>query len=110
MSDAVLRDRAALVARVATLKVPEWTPKDNVKLVVDKEDKATPGEADEADVVAALGRLPAPSAVPVMVPQEFEKDDATNFHMDFIHSVANLRAANYGIPVGTQIVWRPFCY
>lgn len=29
---------------------------------------------------------------------EFEKDDDTNFHIDFIASVANLRARNYKIP------------
>jgi hypothetical protein len=27
----------------------------------------------------------------------FEKDDDTNFHMDFIRSFANLRARNYSI-------------
>jgi len=28
---------------------------------------------------------------------EFEKDDDTNFHIDFIHACANLRAINYQI-------------
>jgi ubiquitin-activating enzyme E1 len=28
---------------------------------------------------------------------EFEKDDDTNFHIDFIHNCANLRAVNYQI-------------
>lgn len=28
---------------------------------------------------------------------DFEKDDDTNFHMDFITACSNLRAANYGI-------------
>lgn len=28
-------------------------------------------------------------------PAEFEKDDDTNFHIDFIHAAANLRARNY---------------
>lgn len=30
-------------------------------------------------------------------PAEFEKDDDTNFHIDFIHAAANLRARNYKI-------------
>lgn len=30
-------------------------------------------------------------------PIEFEKDDDTNFHMDFIVASSNLRAENYGI-------------
>ena len=30
-------------------------------------------------------------------PNEFEKDDDLNFHMDFISAFGNLRARNYGI-------------
>ncbi len=30
-------------------------------------------------------------------PAEFEKDDENNFHIDYIHSVAVLRARNYNI-------------
>jgi len=33
-----------------------------------------------------------------LFPIEFEKDDDTNFHIDFIHAAANLRARNYKIP------------
>ena len=29
---------------------------------------------------------------------DFEKDDDTNFHMDFIVACSNLRAENYDIP------------
>jgi ubiquitin-activating enzyme E1 len=28
---------------------------------------------------------------------EFEKDDDSNFHIDFMHTAANLRARNYKI-------------
>jgi len=34
-------------------------------------------------------------------PVEFEKDDDKNFHIDFIHATANLRARNYTIPENT---------
>jgi len=30
-----------------------------------------------------------------LMPAEFEKDDETNFHIDFIHATSNLRARNY---------------
>ena len=30
--------------------------------------------------------------------EEFEKDDDSNFHIDFISATANLRARNYKIP------------
>jgi len=29
--------------------------------------------------------------------EEFEKDEDENFHIDFIHSMANIRANNYGL-------------
>jgi len=31
--------------------------------------------------------------------EEFEKDNAANFHIDFIHAAANLRAMNYDIEI-----------
>jgi len=33
---------------------------------------------------------------------EFEKDDDTNYHIDFIHAASNLRARNYSIHECTQ--------
>ena len=30
--------------------------------------------------------------------EEFEKDVDENFHIDFIHAMANVRASNYGLP------------
>jgi ubiquitin-activating enzyme E1 len=35
-------------------------------------------------------------------PIEFEKDDDTNYHIDFISATANLRARNYCIPEGER--------
>lgn len=35
-------------------------------------------------------------------PQEFEKDNDDNFHMDFIVAASNLRAANYRIPAADR--------
>jgi hypothetical protein len=29
--------------------------------------------------------------------EEFEKDDDSNFHIDFIHAMANCRSANYSL-------------
>jgi ubiquitin-activating enzyme E1 len=33
------------------------------------------------------------------VPQEFEKDDDTNWHINWINMASNMRALNYGIPI-----------
>jgi len=43
--------------------------------------------------------LPTPTSVQGLKlnPIEFEKDDDTNFHMDFIVATSNLRAENYDI-------------
>ncbi|XP_060060629.1 ubiquitin-like modifier-activating enzyme 7 isoform X2 [Erinaceus europaeus] len=35
---------------------------------------------------------------PPLKPQTFEKDNDSNFHMDFVVAAANLKAQNYGIP------------
>lgn len=37
-----------------------------------------------------------------MFPVEFEKDDDTNFHIDFISATSNLRATNYSIAVADR--------
>uniref|UniRef100_A0A8C6AJD8 Ubiquitin-like modifier-activating enzyme 1 n=1 Tax=Monodon monoceros TaxID=40151 RepID=A0A8C6AJD8_MONMO len=44
--------------------------------------------------------LPSPESVPgfQMYPINFEKDDDSNFHMDFVVAASNLRAENYNIP------------
>ena len=60
--------------------------------------KNGPGEKDsEADQL--LNRLPKFDDVASIKirPHEFEKDDDTNFHMDYIVATANLRAENYEI-------------
>ena len=30
-----------------------------------------------------------------LVPQDFEKDNDANYHIDYIYSIANVRATNY---------------
>jgi ubiquitin-activating enzyme E1 len=44
-------------------------------------------------------KLPSPSSLAGyrLSPCEFEKDDDTNHHIDFITAASNLRAMNYGI-------------
>jgi len=38
-----------------------------------------------------------------IVPIEFEKDDDTNYHVDFIYACANIRAQNYKIKEATKL-------
>lgn len=39
----------------------------------------------------------------MITPLDFEKDDDTNFHMDFIVASSNSRAANYNIPPADRL-------
>lgn len=56
--------------------------------------------AELDDIKKLKDQLPAPGSLKGLVlrPVEFEKDDDTNFHMDFIVACSNLRAENYDIP------------
>eukprot|EP01062_Namystynia_karyoxenos_P018914 TRINITY_DN1705_c0_g1_i1.p1 TRINITY_DN1705_c0_g1~~TRINITY_DN1705_c0_g1_i1.p1 ORF type:complete len:1124 (+),score=486.93 TRINITY_DN1705_c0_g1_i1:120-3491(+) len=59
------------------------------------------GDVDEEIRAAEQQISKALAAAPLKAPlfqNEFEKDDDTNFHIQFIQCFANLRAANYGIP------------
>ncbi len=55
--------------------------------------------AGEDDVESLLAQLPSPSDLAGfrLDPVDFEKDDDTNHHIDFITAASNLRAMNYGI-------------
>ena len=55
---------------------------------------------DVDDVEKLKKALPPPESLKKMVlrPADFEKDDDTNFHIDFIVATSNLRAENYDIP------------
>nr|XP_043607335.1 ubiquitin-activating enzyme E1 1-like isoform X2 [Erigeron canadensis] len=55
------------------------------------------GAAIEGLIEKIERRMFLPSGY-TMMPIAFEKDDDTNYHMDFIAGLANLRARNYSIP------------
>ena len=55
---------------------------------------------DLDEVERIKNKLPSPdscSGIKIQ-PIDFEKDDDTNLHMDFITACSNLRAENYNIP------------
>lgn len=56
-------------------------------------------EEDSGDFGELSKQLPAPSSLAGyrLTPVEFEKDDDTNHHIDFITAASNLRAMNYTI-------------
>ncbi|KAI0089325.1 ubiquitin activating enzyme [Irpex rosettiformis] len=80
--------------------VPEFTPKSGVKVQIsDNEPVQNYPSAASGDETELIKQLPSPSSLVGyrLTPVEFEKDDDTNYHIDFITAASNLRAANYSI-------------
>ncbi|EPQ25827.1 uncharacterized protein PFL1_06924 [Pseudozyma flocculosa PF-1] len=87
---------------LASVPVPEFVPKSNVKVQInDNEPVQNAGANDggEADLTEITSSLPTPASLAGfrLQPIEMEKDDDTNHHIDFITAASNLRASNYGI-------------
>uniref|UniRef100_A0AAR2KL38 E1 ubiquitin-activating enzyme n=1 Tax=Pygocentrus nattereri TaxID=42514 RepID=A0AAR2KL38_PYGNA len=88
-------DRAALAKLLQEIKVPEFTPKSGVKIHVSDQELQNDSRLEELKTLLP----PVESASQFkLCPIDFEKDDDTNFHMDFIVAASNLRAENYDIP------------
>jgi ubiquitin-activating enzyme E1 len=84
------------------LIIPDFKPDSAVKIQAsDAEPDPNAGagavSVDELQEIAAM--LPAPKSLAgfKLTPVEFEKDDDTNHHIDFITAASNLRAENYAI-------------
>ena len=77
---------------------------DGVKIAVtDAEAQAVANAEGNADIDSwstLLDEIPKPNSFGNLriTPAEFEKDDDTNFHIDFIVATSNSRAENYSIP------------
>jgi len=69
----------------------------------------TPMEDDDAVIAGLLEKMGPPGQGLVLsdkveiTPEKFEKDDDTNFHMDFITAASNLRASNYDIEIADKL-------
>jgi len=64
-------------------------------------------DSDGTKLGDLLAQLPARNSEALkglrLSPLEFEKDDDSNMHMDFIVAASNLRATNYSIPVADRL-------
>uniref|UniRef100_A0A8D0KU22 E1 ubiquitin-activating enzyme n=1 Tax=Strix occidentalis caurina TaxID=311401 RepID=A0A8D0KU22_STROC len=95
------RDRGAVAELLRHVRVPPFAPKAGVRIhVSDQELQSTTTALDDGRLEELKASLPSPEELPGfrMFPIDFEKDDDTNFHMDFIVAASNLRAENYDIP------------
>lgn len=96
------RDPEFFKKAVGAAMVPEFVPKQGLRIQTDPKEGDKPAEPpldddDECDHI--IKSLPSPSSLAGyrMLPVEFEKDDENNFHIDFIAAASNLRARNYKI-------------
>lgn len=100
----LVREVFATTLRGATIQ--SFAPR-NIKIPT-KEDVSNtpfePGDGDEERVQKLLAELPTPASLAGYRLNSllFEKDDTTNFHMDFIVAASNLRARNYLIPEASR--------
>uniref|UniRef100_A0A7N8WP98 E1 ubiquitin-activating enzyme n=1 Tax=Mastacembelus armatus TaxID=205130 RepID=A0A7N8WP98_9TELE len=94
------RDRAGVIKILQEVKVPPFTPRSGVKIhVSDQELQNSNSSVDDSRLEELKTQLPSPESSQFKLnPIDFEKDDDTNFHMDFIVAASNLRAENYDIP------------
>jgi ubiquitin-activating enzyme E1 len=98
-------DQAAVAAAAAKVVVPEFKPKQGVKIETDpKADNPAPSSfgLDDDSVIDRMtaelqGATQGMAAGFKLHPVQFEKDDDTNYHMDVIAGLANMRARNYSI-------------
>ncbi|KAK9701765.1 E1 ubiquitin-activating protein [Basidiobolus ranarum] len=91
-------DRQAIHKMVSNVMVPEFTPRQGVKIQVN-ENENVGQNTDEAELEQIVQSLPDIKTVGNLKlnPVDFEKDDDSNFHIDFITATSNLRATNYNI-------------
>lgn len=99
-----VRDKSKVAAICKTIHVPVFKPKQGVKIHTNDSEAQTAMsgsgsyEREQLDeIVSKLRSLPNLAKIKIR-PIDFEKDDDTNLHMDFIVACSNLRAENYDIP------------
>jgi len=97
------RDRALVSRIAASVEAKPFVPVAGAKIATSDAEAKQMLDAVEDDLEVKvrdiIQQLPQPSKLEGFQLQaiEFEKDDDSNFHMDFITACSNLRARNYAI-------------
>jgi len=89
---------------LSTITVKKFEPKKGVKIQVQENENVQNALPDEKEIEDLIKKIPSPSTLVGyrMNPADFEKDDDTNFHIDFITAASNLRATNYEIALADR--------
>lgn len=107
-----VRDKSVIADIANSIELPKFEPKTNVKIQTEENEKEEDNKAEDISVeeVENLKKLIESLDVKELGvsssdfhPADFEKDDDTNFHIDFIHGAANCRARNYRITECDQL-------
>ncbi|KAJ2460100.1 E1 ubiquitin-activating protein, partial [Coemansia sp. RSA 2424] len=98
------RDRDYIKTAAAAVDVPPFAPKSGVKIQVNENENSAEADTDVDQLEELVASLPDPSSFAGvrLSPADFEKDDDSNFHIDFITAASNLRASNYGITIANR--------
>lgn len=98
---------SSIVKSIPASDIPAFVPKcvkiatNDAELAKQDDDRQNEEEMDIGTKIRLLSeeipQLAATAALTKIKPIDFEKDDDTNFHMDFIVAASNLRATNYEI-------------
>jgi len=104
------RSREDMIKIMSLVNVPPFVPKSGVKIAVtDSEAQQMNDQAssDSNTLDKLLAEIKSPAEFRAeklrITPAEFEKDDDSNQHIDFIVACSNLRAANYSIPPADRL-------
>ncbi|KAI0100830.1 putative ubiquitin-protein ligase [Nemania sp. FL0031] len=97
-------DKALYAKVLDNMIVPDFTPDPGVQIQANDNDpdpnaKSSAFGSEDVELQKIIDSLPAPQQLAgfKLTPVEFEKDDDTNHHIDFITFASNLRAENYKI-------------
>ncbi|KAL7627385.1 E1 ubiquitin-activating protein [Parahypoxylon ruwenzoriense] len=99
-------DEALYLKVLDNMIVPDFSPDPGVKIQANDNEPDPNSNAgnsstfdDNTEIQRIINSLPAPNKLAgfKLTPVEFEKDDDTNHHIDFITAASNLRATNYKI-------------
>ncbi|XP_076597924.1 ubiquitin-like modifier-activating enzyme 1 [Chaetodon auriga] len=102
------KDFASIRKLLENVEVPSFTPRSSVKIHLTDEEMEEDRERESDDAEKARleelkGNLASLKSSSIqMYPIDFEKDDDSNFHMDYIVAASNLRAENYDIPAADR--------
>eukprot|EP00658_Telonema_sp_P-2_P016952 TRINITY_DN16563_c0_g2_i4.p1 TRINITY_DN16563_c0_g2~~TRINITY_DN16563_c0_g2_i4.p1 ORF type:complete len:303 (-),score=86.20 TRINITY_DN16563_c0_g2_i4:336-1244(-) len=104
----VSTDLGWILEMLETVQVPEFTPDRNLRVpdtdeaAKKEQDLATADPANRHELHQVMSSLGDCSERRLVSPHCFEKDDDSNFHIDWVTAASNLRARCYGIPTADR--------